>query len=125
MYYTQITNPKTGRVNRVKAWHINPRAVMDAVKAGAEATDISWRLLSDDQSLQELRETAYEEEGSNFALSIFEGALDWSLGLAVVRFIHMFIKEKQALPKPFSVVATRKGDVFCVGASGHVYQVVG
>ena len=122
MYYTSIRNPKTGRANRVKAWHINPRAVLDEIKAGAEARDISWRLLSDDQSIQELQETAYEEEGSNFGLSIFENALDWSLGLAVVRFIHAFLKYRKCLPAPFSVVATRKGDIFCVGKSGTVFD---
>ena len=123
MYHTEIRNPRTGRINRVRAWQIAPRAVVDACKAGATARDISWSLLSDEQAYQEMKDTEYGDDGgSNFALGIFENALDFTLGMAVVWMIRLFISQRQKLPAPFSVVATRKGDVFCVGISGTVYD---
>lgn len=124
MFHTSVRNPKTGRVNRCRAWAINPRAVVDALKdEKLTARDISWSLLADEEAYQEMVKTAEGEDADScFALNIFESALDFSLGLGVVRFIHAFLKYRKCMPAPFTVVATRKGDIFCVGKSGTVFD---
>lgn len=124
MFHTTIINPNTGRTNEVRAWAVNPRAVYDKLRSGEflDARDISWALLSDDESIQEMQEEECGDEAvRNFGLSVFENALDWGLGLAVLNFIRMFIRKK-ALPKPFEVAVNRSGDVFIIGASGHLYE---
>ena len=123
MYHTTIVNPKTKRENRARAWLVNPRAVYDKLKSGEykDARDISWALLGDDESIQDMRAEEYGDAAErNLALSIFENALDWGLGLAVLNYIRAFL-QKKALPKPFEVLATRRGDVFIRSASGRLY----
>ena len=123
MYTRTIKNPKTGRNNRVKAWDIDPQAVVAGVTAGAikTAKDLSWSLLGDEKSYQTMIDTDHGDgQDSNWALNIFENALDWALGMRVLRFIEACRKLKR-MPNPFTVVATRKGDVYIIGQSGRIY----
>lgn len=123
MYHTTITNPKTKRRNQVRAWPINPKAVMAKFKGDEwqSAKDISFALLDDDESIQEMRDEKYGDcAARNFALSIFENALDWRLGIAVLDILKACLA-KRRMPKPFSVAVNRAGDVFIIGASGKVY----
>lgn len=112
-----IINPKTDRQNIVRAWLINPREVVNRIKAGQyrSARDISLALLSDDESIQLMERTQYGDYSrNNFALSIFENALDWRLGLAVLDLIDACIRQYRRLPKPFYVAVNRSGDVFLI-----------
>ena len=123
MYTKTITNPKTGRQCVVRCWEITPRAVLEKFKSKQwqTAKDVSYALLDDDASIQTMRaEDGGNRASNNFALSVFENALDWGLGLAVVRYIDSIIARYHKLPKPFEVVVNRAGDVFIVTATGRI-----
>lgn len=123
MYHTTITNPKTNRCNQVRAWPIDPQAVAAKFTNGEwqSAKDVSAALLNDDGSIQEMQDEEYGDcAATNFALSIFENALDWTLGIAVINMLKA-CAAKGKWPKPFSVAVNRAGDVFIIGASGKVY----
>lgn len=123
MYQTTIINPKTNRSNKAVAWKIEPRKIVDDLKAGKikSAKDISWSLLNDDQSYELMEETQYGDSNrNNFALSVFENALDWGLGITVLNYITSVVKQHKAMPKPFEVIANRSGDVFIRTFSGKV-----
>lgn len=125
MRYSSIINPRTGRSNRVRAWDIDVKALWEQIKANQiqSARDVSVMLLNDDDSIQAMVDEEYGDSAEcNFALSVFENALDFTLGMAVLWFFQVCCKAGK-LPGPFSVVATRKGDIFIVGQkSGHVYD---
>jgi hypothetical protein len=117
-----IQNPKTGRQLRIRAWQIEPRDVLAKFRAKQwkSAKDISWHLLSHQDSVEEMRETdAGDCARNNWSLSIVENALDWTLGLSVLNFIRGAVKQGK-LPKPFHVGCSRSGDVFIVTSSGRV-----
>lgn len=119
----QIKSPKSNRTITVRAWDIDPRAVLASFKSGElkSARDLSWKLLNEKGSVAAMgREMDGEAASSNFALSVFENALDWSLGLKVLAHIRGAVAVKR-MPKPFKVAASRGGDVFIIGASGTVY----
>lgn len=123
MFQDTITNPKTNRQNKVTGWHIDATEVYNNFKNGTfkTARDLSWALLNDDQSIQKMEDEQYGDSGSNnFALRIFEQALDWSLGLTVLQCIDAHIKARKSYPKQFDVLATRKGDVFIRYTSGRI-----
>lgn len=123
MYHTKITNPKTGKQIAVRVWKITPREITNGLKTGAikDVKDISWKLLNEPESVQDMKNGMDGENAvHNFALSVFEGALDWSLGLAVVNHIRAYVKEGK-FPKPFELAVSRKGDIYIIGASGNIY----
>ncbi len=115
-----IVNPKSGRNVRVRAWDVEPRAILRKFSAGEfkDARDLSWALLSEDASIAALECEDGDSNETNFALSVFENALDWTLGLAAVRFMRCAPKGK--IVKPFRVACARSGDVFVITASGQV-----
>ena len=120
----KTTETIQGKARKVYAWEINPRETYNAFKNGKlkSAKDLSWALLNDDKSLQVMDSQQYGDNAeSNFALSVFENALDWTLGMVVVRFLEVFTSQKK-LPKPFRVFCTRKGDVFIKTNSGRIYD---
>jgi len=73
-----IIRPDTKRKANLKTWKIEPRAILDFLKdKDKSARDISWLLLNDDQSIQVIEAQQYgDRAGNNFALAIFEQALD-------------------------------------------------
>lgn len=118
-----IDNPKTGRQNKVRSWDIEPRKVFAFFREdeNRSARDLSFLLLGDDKAMSTMeREAGGEDSRSNFALSMFENALDWRLGLAVVNYLKGFAVRGR-MPKPFQVACNRGGDVFIIGASGKLY----
>jgi hypothetical protein len=124
MYTTTFLNPKTGRTNKARAWHIEPRKIWDMVKAGEikDAKDLSWRLLNDDQSVRSMADQMGGEDAAhNFALAIFEQALDLTLGMRVIGFMNQCVRELKCLPKPFELMVNRAGDVFIRMPSGKIY----
>jgi DNA helicase HerA-like ATPase len=121
MYQKTVINPSTGRENCVLCWKVNPREVLAQSKAGKikTAKDLSWMLLSDDESIQVVDEEQHGDSShNNFALSTFENALDWSLGLAILNIMRATPKGK--ILKPFEVAANRKGEVFIILSNGRV-----
>lgn len=115
MHIETVKNPVTGRDNRMKVWTIRGRTIVDALLSDNPPTakDISWSLLSDDGCYEEMLATEYGDTSeSNFALSIFEDALDWTLGLAVIGFVRDCIQEWKKYPKTFDVLVNHKGQVF-------------
>lgn len=123
MYHSTIKNPRTGRQNQVVGWDINVEVLWNQIKAGEiNAKGISAMLLNDDEAIQEMRDTEYGDDAhTNFGLRVFEAALDWSLGLAVLWFFRACVAKRRK-PGPFTVVVNRKGDVFIIGRSGTVYD---
>ena len=122
MQTTSIVNPKTGKSNKVRVWDITPREILASFKSGElkSAKDLSWKLLNEKQSVKLMeKQLEGDQSSNNFALSVFENALDWMLGLKVVSFIDAFLKEKK-LPKPFQVAVNKRGDVFIITASGRI-----
>lgn len=115
MYSTSIVNPKTGRSNQVKAWDVSPKNVLAEMKSGRikTARDLSWALLNDTESVKAMESTMERDsvKSGNFALSVFENALDWSLGLQLLAAIRAFVKAGK-LPKVLTVAVNAKGDVF-------------
>lgn len=114
METTTIRNPETGRQVQVRAWRVEPRAIRSKMRAGEikSAKDISWMLLNDDASIQEMRDEEHGDSArTNWALAVFEHGLDWSLGIAVLRIMNAAI-ETSHLPKPFDVMVNRSGVVF-------------
>jgi hypothetical protein len=123
MKHLTITNPRTNRKNRVVAWDIQPREVLGMVQSGqiGSAQDLSWMLLSDDESIEKMQEEEYGDSAeNNFPLRVFETALDWGLGLTVLNFIYGAVADGK-MPRPFQVAANRQGDVFIITASGKVF----
>jgi hypothetical protein len=67
-----------------------------------------------------------EDAGSNWALNVFEGALDWGLGLGILRWLESYAKNfgTRYVPKKLIVGVNRKGDVFVLGPkTGKPYLV--
>ena len=117
-----ITNPETGRQNACRAWFVEPKKVLVDIKAGATAKQISWKLLSDDEAYGEMQATEDGDSArNNFALHIFENALDWGLGLAIIRLMVQAAKLGKR-PKPFYILANRKGDIFYKFCNGKIVK---
>ena len=73
-------------------------------------------MLSEKKALAKAsREMGGEAATTNFALSIFEKALDITLGLTAFQFIRDRLAIKRC-PRTFRVAVTGKGDVFIVVA---------
>jgi len=112
MYTQTMENPNTNRNNKFNCWDVSWDAIMAMVKDGKGAKDISWALLNDDQSIMLMEETQDgDTQRSNFALNIFENALDWGLGITTLNFMKACVKSHKKVKK-FTVAANRKGDVF-------------
>ena len=123
MYTRTIQNPKTNRRNAVRCWSIAVRAIAAGLECGniKSARDISWSLLNDDQSIQTMEnEMGGDEVSGNFALSVFENALDWQLGVAVLQVLKA---ARPRMPKDFEVAVNRAGDVFVIFQSGKVWKM--
>lgn len=122
MQLMRIKSPNNGAEFCVRAWDIVPRDILNKFKTGEykSARDLSWALLSDTQSTQLMEDTLDKDSApSNFALHVFENALDWNLGIVVTRIIKDALKQKR-IPKPFKVAVDRRGDVWTIHPSGTV-----
>ncbi len=118
MHTQTIINPKTNRKNAVKCWNVETRKVIDILRNG-NIKDVSWALLSDNESIEAMEETQHEDSGrTNFALNIFENALDWRLGIAVVNVIKGIKAQTGKYPTRFTIAANRNGDLFFIGKAG-------
>lgn len=121
MKTTTIENPKSGCEIRVRVWDVAPRAVIAKLRSGewGSARDLGLALLGDDQSFDAMDESAEgDSASSNFALAVFEHALDWGLGLRALAYIASAPKGR--VVRPFRVACARNGDVFIITNSGKV-----
>jgi hypothetical protein len=114
MTHKTIRNPETNRNNNFLVWDLDYEAIRDSFKSGRfqTARDLSWALLNDDESVQTMEdEMDGDSAGNNFALSVFETALDWTLGVRIVGFFDLLLSMKKN-PRGFEAIANRKGDVY-------------
>ena len=104
-----------GRTIKAFTWTLDTKETVAYLKDHS-VKDLSWKMLSDKKAqAKAAREMDGESATTNFALSILENALDWSLGLAAFRFIRDALAVKRC-PRTFHVAVTNKGDVFIVVA---------
>ena len=122
MYTKSFTNPKTNRVNSMKCWDLDTKSVANVMSAaGGNVKAISWAMLNDEASVQAMEDTQHgDSAANNWALNVFENALDWGLGLAVVGYLRMYKEQFGKFPRRFTIAANRNGDVFCVQKSGNL-----
>ena len=114
MYHKMITSPKTGRQNRVRVWAIHPSRLYQTLGKAAfqDARELSWHLL--EESIDDM---AAEQHGDcsqrNFALSVFENALDWRIGHTVQGVLSNYQKHRPGfVPRRLFLAINRSGDVF-------------
>ena len=104
-----------GRTVKAFTWTLDTKETVAYLKDHS-VKDLSWKMLSDKKAqAKAAREMGGESATTNFALSILENALDWSLGIAALRFIRDALTVKRC-PRTFRVAVTSKGDVFIVVA---------
>lgn len=122
MYTDTIKNPKTGRTNKVYRWDVDTNRVGELLKANnGDVRAISWALLNDDQSLNAMEAQQYNDSAcNNFALSVFENALDWSLGLKVMSYLRWYRNARNTYPKIVRLACNRNGDVFVLNKTGEI-----
>ncbi len=118
----RILQTNTGRTRRLACWTITTEGVREAFKSGhcRTAKDLGWMLLSDKESTARLERDCTKGDdipGGNFALRTFEQALDWTLGLAVTRFIDSLARVKK-VARTFSVGVDRRGEAYIILSSG-------
>jgi hypothetical protein len=121
MYTEKITNPKTGRQVNVRCWDVETKTAVALVnKDGVKA--LSWAMLDDDESIQTMSNEQHGDSASNnFALSVFENALDWGLGLKVTSYLQAYRSQHGRYPKSTKIACTRGGDVYVVLADGTLW----
>jgi hypothetical protein len=104
-----------GRTVKAFTWTLDTKETVAYLKDHS-VKDLSWKMLSDKKAqAKAAREMGGESATTNFALSILENALDWSLGLTAFQFIRDRLAIKRC-PRTFRVAVTKKGDVFIVVA---------
>jgi hypothetical protein len=115
----RFVNPRTARENKVRLFRVAPREIVRRVRTKEllTARDISFFVMSQ-ESIDEGDEEGDSTE-TNFALSVFENALDWTIGLAVLEYLRQ-ARSGRKLPKPFEVLVNRSGDVFLRTFSGKI-----
>lgn len=119
-----IQNPETGKKISVIPFQVNPREILMEVKKGSGAREISCMLLSQKSPEKAMVKSLYGDcANNNFAIRIFEEALDWTLGLKVLQIIQATIKTYKKIPKPFILFLSRKGDIFLQYISGKIVKI--
>lgn len=104
-----------GRAVKAFTWTLDTTETVAYLKTHS-VKDLSWKMLSEKKALAKAsREMGGEAATTNFALSIFEKALDITLGLTAFQFIRDRLAIKRC-PRTFRVAVTGKGDVFIVVA---------
>lgn len=124
----RIQHPTTGKMVAVDSFPVAPREVLTLLKAypGSTAKDIGLWLLGEARSAARMRqEMSGEGRYDNYALRSFENALDWSLGIAVLRILQAYRDKYRRLPKPFELLATRPGAILARFSTGQVVEVLG
>lgn len=116
MYISKIVNPKTHKNNKVKVFEISSKEAISILnKEGVKA--LSWELLSQKESVQVMEnQFSGDSANNNFALSVFENALDFSLGMLVHAYLkHFTAKYVGKVPVTVRIAVNRSGDCYIVG----------
>lgn len=115
MYTARILNPKSNRQVACKIFEISYPEFKEVLKAGG-VKGLSWHLLDQPHSIRTMEATEYgDSAANNFALSVFENALDWQLGLTAVKFVKALAQIGKK-PKVIRLAVTRGGDVYVVSS---------
>ena len=121
----RITHPVSGKTVSVDTFPVVPKELLAWTKTHkiASAKDISWHLISEARSMAKM---AAQDNGdarhNNYGLRIVENALDWSLGLAVLRVLAACRPGK--IPKPFDLLATKSGAILIRSHSGSIRELM-
>lgn len=113
-----LTNPKTNRKMTARLFDVDNKAMTAFLvenQGTVSARDMGLKILSDAKTQRAMARTMGGESArTNLALNVLENALDWSLGLAVLKFRMDCRRAKKQVPEKFQVAASAKGDVFVV-----------
>ena len=121
----RIIHPISGKTVAVDTFHVIPKTLLAWTKAHkiSSAKDISWYLLNEERSLAKATaQDSGDARHNNYSLRILENALDWSLGLAVLRILALCQPGK--IPKPFDLLATRSGAILVRYSSGRIKELI-
>jgi hypothetical protein len=103
---------------------IEPREFYAAVAKGRSLKDLSWQMLNEPLSTKTMMaEAGGDAAENNFALAVFEQALDWRLGIAAWSLIKACVAERKRYPKPFQIALTRGGKIFAIMANGRMVKL--
>ena len=114
-----------GKPIHVRAWQVAPKAIVAGLQSGKikDARDISFSLLSDGETYQTMRREEHGDSAEhNFALAVFEHALDWRLGGLVLSLIQSAALKFGRMPKPFIVCTACNGDLFAEFSGGRIVK---
>ena len=101
-------------------FQVRPREILSSLGEGfSDPRDIAHHLLLQQGDLLE-QEMGGEDAAGNFALAVFEQALDWRIGLTVQQLIAEAVcgSNGRKIPKPFLLEVDRRGKITVVLASG-------
>ena len=118
---TTMLPPNTGKKLTVDTYRVVPRELLawTRTRRNCTAKHISLYLLGQERSLRKAEaQDGGDTRHNNYALRIFENALDWSLGLAVLKLLAAYPVGR--LPRPFTLGATRKGSILVQFPSGKI-----
>lgn len=124
-FETKKVTLETGKTVNLKAFSVNPseiRAFMKEAKSSDDKNPIrslSFEIISSAKKLMKAEEYG-DSAKTNFALSVFENALDYRLGLAVCSYIDLCAETFNKTPKPFSIGVDSKGNLHIITFSGKI-----
>lgn len=134
-YNTQLTTKAEkksinfeGKNIKVKAFSVVPNEIRDFInelKAKGSShilQSLSFAMLDSAKRIMRAEECG-DSSRNNFALSMFENALDHRLGWAVALYIDASIEAYKRQPKPFKLCVTGKGDLFIETSSGRISKL--
>lgn len=114
MYHVRIENPKSGRMCAARVWDIHPSGLFREIGKAAfqSAKELSWHLL-EEGTIDMAAEMDGDCAANNFSLSIFENALDWRIGFAILGILRLYQKRNPGYaPKRLRIAVNRAGDLF-------------
>lgn len=134
-YTTQLTTKAEkkeisfeGKIIKVKAFSVVPteiRNFINELKAKGAShilQSLSFAML--DSAKKIMKQEQYgDSRNNNFALSMFENALDHRMGWAVALYIDATIDAYKKLPKPFNLCVRANGDLYIETSSGRISKL--
>ncbi len=95
---------------------VTPRELLKERDLFRDPRRLSWHLLRQAEDVLEEEQDGDAAE-RNLGLAVFEQALDWRIGLAVLEVFRAAV-ERRRIPKPFRVEITRSGRITVLLPSG-------
>jgi hypothetical protein len=119
MRYGALVNPETNRTVNVKVWEVDIKTALTTCKTGS-VKDLSWSLLEEKESIDAMEEENGDSASSNFALAVFEQALDWRLGLAIIDLLKSYQRKFGKIPSKVTIACDRKGRIYFISKTAKV-----